>query len=96
MVGRAGAPQPPLSVSHRAAISCLEQEQKVAQDDLGFLRWAHPPPPRRTRAPAAAGGSGGAAEPRSPHAAESSRTATDSRMLHLEFICSQMDFLFQV
>lgn len=93
MVGRAGVPQPPLSVSHRAAISCLEQEQKVAQDDLGFLRWAHPPPPRRTRCSRR---EGGAAEPRSPHAAESSRTATDSRMLHLEFICSQMDFLFQV
>lgn len=61
MVGRAGVPPPPLSVSHRGAISCLEQEQKVAQDDLGFLRW-HTRPTHRTRAPAAAGG--GAAEPR--------------------------------
>lgn len=35
----------PLSVSGRGGISCLEQEQKVAQDDCSFLLWhAHRAP----------------------------------------------------
>lgn len=53
MAGPAGVPQPPLSVSHHGAISCLEQEQKVAQDDLSFLRW-HTRHTHHSRAPAAA------------------------------------------
>lgn len=37
IAGPAAMPQPPLSVSDHGGISCLEQEQKVAQDDFSFL-----------------------------------------------------------